>query len=475
MRDTASRPEPGGDAPPDGEDLRFCIYIRGDLPWQREYAGRVQARLAEAHARAAIETVDVLREPARAEADAVLATPTVARVSPEPPVRVMGGPPRAGADALDAALGALSPDEVDAGAGADASEAEVRGLLASLGAALLVVGRDRVIRYANAAAGLLLGRDAEALVGTPFAVPLSDRLRTVVELDVRGRARLRASIVATRVSWASEEAHAVILREVGDARADPSEDRHALALRASSDGVWDWDLASDAVAYSPRFAEILGVGVEDLGSTLDGWRRRIHADDAPRVESAIRAHRLGATRRLGIAHRVILPSGKARWVLASATSTSGPDGEPARIVGLLSDLTPLKELQAELRASRERFSLLAAHAQEVVLVLDAHAVIRFASPSAARLIGIPAEALVGSPLYAHLPPSSAHTLMRLHAGAMRGALPAWDDVEVLVGGTRSRASLWLAELAPPTSYGGRFVAVLTPHRAPRAQEAARDG
>ena len=44
-----------------------------------------------------------------------------------------------------------------------------------------------------------------------------------------------------------------------------SEERHALALRGANDGIWDWDVTSDTVFYSPRWKSMLGYREHEVG------------------------------------------------------------------------------------------------------------------------------------------------------------------------------------------------------------------
>jgi DNA-binding response OmpR family regulator len=72
-----------------------------------------------------------------------------------------------------------------------------------------------------------------------------------------------------------------------------SEERYALAVRAANDGIWDWDLSTDRIYFSPRWHAILGQPERSDEEDPAVWFDLVHADDLLRLRSAIDAHLKG--------------------------------------------------------------------------------------------------------------------------------------------------------------------------------------
>jgi diguanylate cyclase (GGDEF)-like protein/PAS domain S-box-containing protein len=118
-----------------------------------------------------------------------------------------------------------------------------------------------------------------------------------------------------------------------------SEERYALAVRAASDGIWDWDLRSGRIYFSPRWREILGQpeGTEDDDPAA--WLDLVHPEDLLRLRAAIAAHLDGRTAHLESEHRIRHEDGTWRWVLSRGLATRNGDGEVTRMAGSMSDIT----------------------------------------------------------------------------------------------------------------------------------------
>ena len=76
------------------------------------------------------------------------------------------------------------------------------------------------------------------------------------------------------------------------------EERYALAARAASDGIWDWDLARGEIYFSSRWHAILGLPESIDHETPAAWFALVHADDVPRLQAAIDAHLAGQSPHL---------------------------------------------------------------------------------------------------------------------------------------------------------------------------------
>ena len=66
-----------------------------------------------------------------------------------------------------------------------------------------------------------------------------------------------------------------------------SEERFALAMRGANDGLWDWNLETDDVYYSPRWKSMLGYEEKELSNTIETWSNLVHPDNKNWVLDAI--------------------------------------------------------------------------------------------------------------------------------------------------------------------------------------------
>jgi diguanylate cyclase (GGDEF)-like protein/PAS domain S-box-containing protein len=120
-----------------------------------------------------------------------------------------------------------------------------------------------------------------------------------------------------------------------------SEERFALAVAGSNDGIWDWDLERRQVWFSPRWAAQLGLGEAELGNDPGTWFRRVHPDDLPKLKSALQASLDDPSLPFAFEHRLLHKDGRYRWMLARGRSLAR-DGRTVRIAGSLTETTDRK-------------------------------------------------------------------------------------------------------------------------------------
>jgi diguanylate cyclase (GGDEF)-like protein/PAS domain S-box-containing protein len=176
--------------------------------------------------------------------------------------------------------------------------------------------------------------------------------------------------------------------KLSEERLRESEERYALAVEGANDGVWDWNLRSGEVYYSPRWRQMLGIpapltasdaidtsrqpllmsaqppapqqpagdastagiagiAANGIGTAAD-WFDRVHPEDLESLQAAIGSHREGLTPHFAVEHRMRRADGRYLWALARGTAVRDADGRPTRLAGSLSDVTVRKAAEDQL-------------------------------------------------------------------------------------------------------------------------------
>ena len=137
-------------------------------------------------------------------------------------------------------------------------------------------------------------------------------------------------------------------RRKADEMLRQSEERYSLAVRGANDGLWDWDLKTDHIYYSPRWKQMLGYLEDEIGETSEEWFKRIHPDDLNRLKAEIAAHLEVLAPHFENEHRMLHRDGSYLWMLSRALAVRDPDGKAYRLVGSQTDITDRKLVEERL-------------------------------------------------------------------------------------------------------------------------------
>ena len=139
-----------------------------------------------------------------------------------------------------------------------------------------------------------------------------------------------------------------------------SEYRWQFAIDGSGDCLWDWDVPSGKVFFSPRWKSMLGHAEEEVGEALEEWSSRVHPDDLPDALAKVQAHLDGAAESYHCEHRMRCKDGRWKWILDRGLVVSRDGaGQALRMIGTHSDISARKHSEQALQASlREREVLL---------------------------------------------------------------------------------------------------------------------
>jgi len=155
-------------------------------------------------------------------------------------------------------------------------------------------------------------------------------------------ALLAATLGACALRAATEQA----ARRDAARRLAASEQRYALAAQGANDGLWDWDLATGAVYYSPRWLALMGLSGAEAAQSIDAWTLPLEPAARAAFDAELQAHLDGRSQQF---HHVLhfQQGGQERWLLARGLAVREA-GRPVRMAGSLTDISESQRLQRQI-------------------------------------------------------------------------------------------------------------------------------
>jgi PAS domain S-box-containing protein len=126
--------------------------------------------------------------------------------------------------------------------------------------------------------------------------------------------------------------------------------RLALALKASRQGLWDYDVEKGEQYVDERYVEITGLDPGEVLRHPTLFNELIHEQDRPRFVTAASGCIAGDAAELSFEGRLMAPDGRLKWIsVDGAVVRLKPDGTAARLVGTLSDITERRRMDQLVR------------------------------------------------------------------------------------------------------------------------------
>jgi PAS domain S-box-containing protein len=273
--------------------------------------------------------------------------------------------------------------------------AHLAAVVGSSGDAIISTDKDSRIVSWNRGAEALFGYTAAEAVGSPITLihphnavayeaetiqralagesvesyETRRRRKDGVEVDVS----LTVSPVrdeSGRVIGVSKIARDITRQKAAEQTIEESRTVLAMALESSSMGVWERDLASDTVIWSPELEAIFGLPEGGFKGSEGHFFELIHEDDRERVWATVAAAVAERT-AYSVEFRFYHADGSIRWMEGRGKAVYSQSGEPVRLYGTGIDITERKRLQQLVAKSEERFRALVTAGSDMIFRMNA--------------------------------------------------------------------------------------------------------
>jgi len=192
-------------------------------------------------------------------------------------------------------------------------------------------------------------------------------------------------------------------RESVEAALRESEERYSLVVTATNDGIWDWDLTSDLVYFSPRWKAIIGYKDNEIANDLDEWQGRMHPADLDRVLRAHDDYLCGIVDQFEVEYRLRHKDGEYRWILGRGICVRDETGEAYRMAGTHTDITMRKQAERELWETKNTLDNILNSMPSTIVSVDKDARITQWNKTAEEATGTPAAEAYARPFTEVLP------------------------------------------------------------------------
>lgn len=174
-----------------------------------------------------------------------------------------------------------------------------------------------------------------------------------------------------------------------------SEERFSLAMQGANDGLWDWNLETDEIYFSPRWKQMLGYEEDEVESHISAFRRLVHPDDIDRTMNTAFEYIEGKHNKFEVEFKMQHGDGSYLDILSRGFGVKNISGKVIRFVGTHVDITQRKKTEFALVKSENRYRALYDGTPAMFFTINQDNKISSVNEFGAEKLGYSVDELVG--------------------------------------------------------------------------------
>ncbi|WP_415397948.1 PAS domain S-box protein [Sulfurimonas sp. CS5] len=230
------------------------------------------------------------------------------------------------------------------------------------------------------------------------------------------------------------------------------EERYRRVIEATNDGLWDWNLVTSDVYYSPRWKSMLGYSDDELENSLEAWNKLVHPDDIKQVMIDIESSRENKTKQYKNIHRLKHKDGHWVWIESRGKTIYDEKSKPVRMIGSHIDISEQIKLQQELVETNKKLTNIAENIPGAIYTFqsfsDGRSCFPFASEHLYDIYGVTAKEVIedATKVFGVLHPEDFNNVVKTIQTSFE-ELTLWRDEYRVVH--PEKGIIWLKGIAKP--------------------------
>ncbi len=264
-----------------------------------------------------------------------------------------------------------------------------------------------VILDCNQGLSVITGYSIDELIGMNGLLLISEKSRDFVRSQILAQYEKPYEAIGVRkngeeypirleareIPYRGKQVRVVEFRDITDQKTAEeelrlSQERLDMAMDSSRSGLWDWDVVENRVFYDSRYFTMAGYAPNEFPHAFDEWSKRVHPEDLGHCLCAINDYLFGKVAQFDIDFRFMRKDGSWMWIRGHGKA-AGRDAQGAitRLVGIHTDISDLKQAEAALRESENRFKVLVHNSGDITQIIDIHGKALYVSGQVETIVG----------------------------------------------------------------------------------------
>ena len=244
-------------------------------------------------------------------------------------------------------------------------------------------------------------------------------------------------------------------RKITEHNLAESEARFDLAMNASKDGIYDWNLITNEVYYSPVWKKMLGYEDYELPNNFSIWEKLTNAEHVERSweiqQEVINKKRDRFEMEFKMKHK------DGHWVdvLSRAEVIFDKKGNAVRMIGTHVDITESMAVKHEVLKTKQFYENILERVQDGIWVSDESGIIYYANQATANIAGVSKSEIEGNHIFKDFPKETTIDFSYYYNKAKEEKKPVWYEVEIKTLGDRNSCQNgWLIPLYKDNKFSG---------------------